>query len=119
MVQSIKNNKPTQKSITSIQISASTRDMLKKVGRMDEDYDKVLQRIISGYVDFDESTVEQLDLIAKSYKTDKKNIIRMGSLIIIFLANSDIMKRFEHIATAKNKNVLELISEFIKFKFKK
>ena len=104
--------------VTSIQIPASVRDKIKKFGRMDEDYGKALDRLVKQYVPITDKMNERLDAIAKEYNMERDFLGQVGFNIIIFLADSGILNQLQGLATSKNKNIIELIAEFIKFKLK-
>ena len=104
-----------EQQITSIQISTKTRDALKKLGRMDDDWEALMDRISKEYVLFDDEIDKQLEEISKKYGMSRKMIITIGIAILIFLANSGILQQ---ITKTKKPNVAGLITEFIKFKLK-
>lgn len=111
----IKNNKIQ---LTSIQLSTDTRDALKKFGRMDEDWEKLLKRLSKQYIPITDKMDERLNSISKEYNMDRDFLGLIGLNIIIFLADSGILKQLQGLATSKNKNMIELIAEFIRFKLK-
>jgi hypothetical protein len=115
----IDNTKPKkeydEQQLTTIQISTKTRDALKKLGRMDDDWETLMQRISQEYVLFDDEIDKQLEDISKKYGMSRKMIITIGIAILIFLANSGILQQ---ITKTKKPNVAGLIAEFIKFKLK-
>jgi hypothetical protein len=104
---------------TSIQLTSETRDILKKLGRMDDDWETLLKRIGNQYIPIDDDMDRQLNEISKKYGINRKLLGTIGLGIIIFLENSGILRQLQGFATLKNKSISAVISEFLKFKFKK
>jgi hypothetical protein len=117
------NEQPKKKhykqQITSIQLSTETRDMLKKLGRMDDDWETLLNRIGKQFIPIDEDMDSQLEVISKRYGISRKLLGTIGFGIIIFLESSGILKQLQNLSSSKNKSMPAIISEFIKFRFKK
>jgi hypothetical protein len=112
-----RNHKKQQ--ITSIQLSTETRDMLKKLGRMDDDWEKLLSRMGKQFIPLDEDMDKQLEEISKKYGINRRLLGTIGFGIVIFLESSGIMKQLQNLSSSKNKSMPAIIAEFIKFKFKK
>jgi hypothetical protein len=98
-VQSKKKHKKQQ--VTSVQLSPETRDMLKKLGRMDDDWETLLNRIGKQFIPIDDDMDTQLEIISKKYGVSRKMLGTIAFGIIILLENYGILKQLQISPTGK------------------
>lgn len=108
--------KHKRQQVTSIQLSTETRDMLKKLGRMDDDWENLLNRIGKQFIPIDEDMDKQLEAITKKYGVNRKMLGTIAFGIIILLENYGILKQLQISPT--NKGMTSIITKFLKFHLK-
>jgi hypothetical protein len=108
--------KHKRQQVTSIQLSPQTRDMLKKLGRMDEDWEGLLNRMGKQFIPMDDDMDSQLEVISKKYGVNRKLLGTIGFGIIIMLEKYGILKQIQNPST--NKGITSIIAKFLKFHFK-
>jgi gamma-glutamyl:cysteine ligase YbdK (ATP-grasp superfamily) len=106
-----------RKGLTTLQIKQEVLEKIKRCGRKDEDYNKILERLTETSIEIDKPIFDQFNKTAQSLGIEKKTLLSFGMLFIIILSSSGTLQHFQNIALSKNKSLIDVFIEFFK-KFK-